>query len=169
MKVMIDLETLDTEPTAKVLEIGWCIFDEEIQVPKSFIVPLKLQEGRTISGDTLNWHLDNNNGRELIEQADAKPVDLDLLSVQFAELAAAIKHADELWCYGASFDFPILKNLLKDLSPKYVEGWDFRKERCLRTWCALNNKKLLSKNTHRAKEDIINQANTLIQASQPLQ
>jgi hypothetical protein len=162
MKLMIDLETLGSNEDAMVLEIGWCVFDDGgILTSRSFIVPSKLQQDRSKSLDTLNWCIGNGLG-DLIDKSDAKPIDLDLLAVQFGEIAAVIKNCSEMWCYGASFDFPILKHLLANLSPKYVENWDYRKERCLRTWCALNEKELLSTNTHRAKDDVENQARTLI-------
>ena len=59
--MMVDWETLDSEPTAVVRSVGWAIFcDETRQVVKcgyidGIDVPMQLRQGRTISWSTLCW------------------------------------------------------------------------------------------------------------------
>src|SRR4051812_25387336 len=59
LDVMIDTETLDTKPTAVILSIGACRFNElDIDSNgfyRAITIESNMDEGRTISASTLRW------------------------------------------------------------------------------------------------------------------
>ena len=71
--IMIDLETLDTSPSAAIISlIGAVKFRSATQTPlgDKFYLPVSIQsnldEGRTISGDTLRWWMNQDDGAQRI-------------------------------------------------------------------------------------------------------
>lgn len=60
LNVMLDLETMDTKPTAAITEIGAVRFDNE-KILSRFRIKVDLQScidlGLTVSGSTIMWCL----------------------------------------------------------------------------------------------------------------
>lgn len=132
--VMIDLETLDTKETSVVLSIGAVKFDET-GLGETIHMTLKIQPqldmGRTISGSTIEWWL--NQTSEAKQAAFAQD-----LSVE-----SALKSLDEfilgddvsVWGNGAMFDNAILTHMYN--SAHMARPWSYKGDRCYRTVRAL--------------------------------
>jgi 3'-5' exoribonuclease-like protein len=137
--VMIDLETLDTLPTAAITQIGLCEFQPVLGCPgrvgRSAIIAVDPTDqpslGLTIGVSTFLWWLD--------QDADArsgmvKP--LEFLGVAPVPLVVALGmvsmffrncDAEFAWGHGATFDISIMENAYR--ACKTPPPWD---RRCMR-------------------------------------
>lgn len=142
--IMLDLETLDTTPSAVVLSIGAAVFDPNgrgiidtfyAELTEDLDVQQRL--GRTISGSTVRWwmaqdilakavftdHPREENGRMATAAALVK-------FGRFVEKHGG-KDAVRLWGNGADFDNAILGSLYDAFD--LVKPWSYGKNRCYRT------------------------------------
>lgn len=122
---MIDIETLDTNPTASIIQIGIVDIDGNYE---KWTIDLddSLKHG-TISGETLKfWLRQGDKARASISCGgwSLRGALLDLNS--FIEL----NRVEFLWSH-ATFDIPILTNAFKQVGLE--PAWDFKKLRDLRT------------------------------------
>lgn len=134
---MIDLETGDTAYTAAVWEVGCVVVDGvtgEIEQETAFFLNMSspMQAKRTVSAATVEY-LDENSP-QWPKYNDAIIDDNDSI-IAMQTLAVLLCTCDEVWCKGASFDFPILRGLFEDFGMSYPI--QFRKERCMRVMLAL--------------------------------
>ena len=69
-----------------------------------------------------------------------------------------VPHEADIWCCGASFDFPILKYAYHVIGMK--EPWEFSNEMCLRTLKKLNKGARIERagTHHNALDDAVHQA-----------
>lgn len=138
--IMLDIETLDTKPSAAVLSIAAVAFrfvrgDEGASVvEQGFIerIPSLRQQlvclGRTVSVDTQSWWAkQDKTAQGEVVGPPGGPV-----GTAMSELAAFVSslEPDYIWAQGASFDFPILQSLA---GTQGVDLWPFWKERDCRT------------------------------------
>jgi hypothetical protein len=144
--LMLDLETLDSDPNATIISIGAVAFDREgldtvesIQQPERiFHITVDTWEqglhGRTMSGDTVRWWLQQS---EEARMAVAKPQ---------MNLGPALQHLKNfvkeheilcLWGYGATFDNVIIEQAMKAYKLKPLVA--YRNHRCARTVIQLAN------------------------------
>lgn len=106
--IMIDIETLGTEAGCVVLSIGACEFSDK-GITKEFYTSIKPRSctdwGLTIDPGTVLWWFDQSqDARDFITKGAHVELDIAL-----SQLRAAFKwKGKEVWCNGASFDFPIL-------------------------------------------------------------
>jgi len=133
--MMVDIETLSSQPDAMVLSIGWCFFNldnpEEPVHGKGYVVlDRKIQEGKR--------HIDSNTVKWWTEQSDAARVaafnmDGGLYSDYkgFEVFYEALEGADTCWANGSDFDNVVLKSLGQVVAPELK--WPYRKNRCYRT------------------------------------
>lgn len=139
MNIMLDLETLDTKPTAVVTSIGiavdlgdgamethnFCLHHEDWQ--------LQMAEGkRTTSASTLVWWLrQSEEARQSLANGNI------YLGKALRELSAIVTRypGATWWANGAAFDFPIIRSLYEFFNGPYADRdlWSFRDERCYRT------------------------------------
>lgn len=132
---MLDLETLDTRPSAAVLSIGLVGFypfgvDAPMPIGERWVldVDAQLARGATVSGSTLRWWA---------QQSDAARHDWAKAPPLAPEQALATMRGvvDReyacVWAHGAAFDFPILDMLSSRFGLKPL--FDFRKMRDART------------------------------------
>lgn len=154
--ISIDIETLDTLPTAAITQIGVCSFDkEEIKSTLNIHLDCATQHHGTASKATLDWIKSKNLPR------------WEGPTFNYKEACTILNHFllnenfSTIWCYGASFDFPILR--IAYHHAKIDMPWHYRQERCLRTALAMKNI-TLTNNSHDALEDAINQAKLMIKA-----
>jgi len=111
---MIDIETLDTSPTALVLSVGACKFDpysEDKPTEHRLWLPSlepQLEMGRTTSESTLEWWAQQD--KEILERAltEEGRVPLDDF---FKDLNSYVVGADKIWCQGPQFDMVILESM----------------------------------------------------------
>lgn len=132
LALMIDSETLGTRPTSKVVSIGACIFNDNKQAKiDDFIddndeftshvfyavIDTKMQDDRTIDPDTVKWWMNQSPmAREVLNHPNAvSPLDACRQLVAFIE-AYNPRFA---WCNGATFDFPIIGSLMRDLGMEF--------------------------------------------------
>ena len=135
--LMIDIETLDTRPSAVVLSVAVLMFDplsrkQEEMFSANIDVGTQIAlEGRTMSIDTVKWWM--QQGYDARVKAFASPVSVDLRDAQ-ETLAGIIKRPDveAIWANDPDFDCTILRDLMG-----YDFKWPFYKHRSMRTIKAL--------------------------------
>lgn len=167
--IMLDIETLDTRPSAVVLSVGAIRFDAE--VPGAFgesfhrfiDIDSSLAYGRTVSGHTIMWWLDQETvARKRLLEGKAEP----LLTV-LTELAAFITPNDTVWGNGASFDNVILADAYRSCG--LPQPWRFWNDLCFRTLKRIFRevpKPAFAGVEHDALDDAMNQARHLQQIFQ---
>lgn len=160
--MMIDLETLDTKVLSVVVSGAFVVFDREspdyielISSSSKFTFDRQIRLGRTISEDTIRWHIQHPT-ETFVGKAESYVED-------FAEeIKDSIFTLDieEVWSKGANFDISILETIMPGL-------WSYKLPRCFRTIQALfpgcNKKNPLA---HNALEDARDQAKELWRITQ---
>lgn len=127
--LMIDIETLGTDPRAIVPQVGWCMFDhEDIAKPITMCLDMdeQIAKGRTFSADTLKWWMQQPDiAREQVFMPEkVYPV------VDLETRLRTIIHScgiEYVWAHGPHFDIAALKDLLG------CEPWHYRSIRDTRT------------------------------------
>lgn len=158
---MIDMETLDTSPTAVILSIGAVKFDpydlQEPHTPLYFKPDVDAQTalGRTISDSTLEWwgKQDAAVFEEAMSESDRIP-----LSDVVAQLNKYVVGVDKIWAQGIVFDIGMLENLYRQLG--HPVPWNFWQIRDSRTIMDLGDSsaKTGNKDAHNALADAYSQA-----------
>lgn len=172
-RLMLDIETLDTEPTAVVFQVGACVFDDSGDIfNKSLwhvdILP-QIIRGRTISLETQKFWMAQKE-----EAWFRMPQEVTTVFQMFTDLNVMIdqKKVGEVWSNSPSFDAVIMRSLAKDFSAS--PAWDFRQDRDVRTlkkiatfmgWGGFNS---VTATTHNAIEDAIDQTNAVVSAFEHL-
>lgn len=134
--IMIDIETLDTQPTAVILSlavIGFDIHSGMIKtlVDKSFCINMQVLEGRTINDETLAWWQ-----RQSVSAAITAFSGQSHLQQTLEKLKQFIDPEVRVWAKSPSFDLVILKNAFNRYGLEIP--WDFRNERDVRTYIAIS-------------------------------
>lgn len=160
IKLMIDIETLDTKISAAMFAIGLAWFDEnKIIGSKQMNVNVNSLVDRTISQETLRFW------SEMPEIFQAQMENNDSIRNVLLNLNQEFKNApevSEIWAYGPSFDLAILKSYYEKL---YLPiPWTHRMERDYRTLKNLPDftEVLVEGTNHNAKDDAIFQATNVI-------
>lgn len=128
---MLDLETLDTLPSAVILSIGACEFDLDGPIAgrefyRVLSLPQQLSRGRTTSDDTLAWwRQQSDEARAVFVAPTVAP------HVALQEFAAFWAGVDRLWSNGANFDGVLLASLYRTFDMGVP--WKFWQDRCYRT------------------------------------
>jgi len=139
--LMVDIETLDTAPTAVVLQVGWCVFDEQDILKKGqWDIDVWEQLGtRTISKQTVEWWLTQPTQPDLAG-------DTWIGSVPFV-LAEVMEECERVWSRGF-MDMKILENLGFE-----YDYWRWRDHRTMSDILVYD-----SPVSHEAMDDACNQA-----------
>jgi hypothetical protein len=129
----IDLETLDTVPSAVILSAGIVFFDwRTAEVVDSlyavFDTPSQAIAKRTISPSTAKWWMEQSPEARAVLSAVQQPVNeaLDIIDGAFKHYAPA-----GVWGNGADFDCVLLGELYRSFGRE--KPWSYGKNRCLRT------------------------------------
>lgn len=130
--LMIDLETLDTTVTAKILSVGLCFFDiatGEIPLTGHFQIDVDTQRNRTLSDSTLRWWLGQSDDARGKMKTGAR----DTLEKILWYIAEYVKESPgiRVWGNGATFDVSILEHAFNEYG--IPVPWDFRNVRDMRT------------------------------------
>ena len=150
--LLIDLETLDTNPTAVVTEMVWARFNPsktkesiEGEVFTGFPCPWnQIAAGRTIDPSTITWHL--NGGTLKRDGADHLPNLLHSLR----EDANDVRY---VWTWGSDFDAPILKSLFQQAGMELP--WKYYQVKDARTaWDLAFPGERPEKRSHHAEDDV---------------
>lgn len=132
-RFMVDIETLDTAPTAVVLSLAIV----EIGNPDRWLhlfpsVTEQLDMRRTISWDTLKyWARAADDARLPLFSDDPRSSAFNVSHSIRNFLPAVV---DEVWANGPSFDLVILDSYLAAYQPHW---WNFRQYRDVRTLAAM--------------------------------
>lgn len=141
--VMVDLETLGTEPFSPILSIGACRFYMEMEKPISttpdddtFYQAITLEScfevGLRPSAGTIVWWMGQTKGAQQVftdPNAVALPVALDAFTDWLNS------RPDEVWGNSARFDLGLLSAAYKACGKR--DPWVHWKERCYRTMKSL--------------------------------
>ena len=140
--IMLDLETLDTTSSAVVLSIGAVAFDpytnalgDKFYVEMTEDIAAQQARGRTISGDTVRWWMQQDVQAKRVFSESIDGVDrantFEALS-RFGLFVAANGDRDvEMWGNGADFDNAILGSLFDSFGLR--KPWSYSRNRCYRT------------------------------------
>ena len=161
----IDLETLDTSPSATILTIGGVKFNPyTVDEPyDKFYFKLSIDDqdrlGRTVSDSTLEWWAkqDPEIMNEAFDQTDAVGVDefLDALNKW-------IVGVDIFWGQGYGFDYTMLENIYRSLGrPIPWQFWQIRDSRTLLGLLREDPRKKMQKNLHNAYADAFYQSKAI--------
>lgn len=132
--VMIDIETLDTAPTASILSVAAVRFNPggpTGNIGETFHYHVDINSNfaanRTVSGPTLLWWLSQSQeAREAVVNAPTYPLP-NVLHM----LSDFITPNDRVWGNGAAFDNVILTHAYRSLN--IPAPWSFRSDMCFRT------------------------------------
>lgn len=131
--VMIDLETLDTKPSAAFISIGACVFDPETgKVGATFYMRVdwaSAMKDRTTGADTLKWWMGQSDParQEVLKDGESMEAMLQNFTLWVKENAPNCKP----WGNGAGFDITMLEDAYRQYDIQ--EPWTFWNVRDVRT------------------------------------
>ncbi len=163
---MIDLETLDTEPTSTILTIGAQGFSlaNGVMTDVTFYKRLNIdsQADRTINDDTVNWWGKQSEAAQ--EEALGDGDDRVDIETALKELSKVCWKHKEIWANGTTFDIVILENAFKQYGvPIPWKFWQVNDARTVYKLVPQVGRQ--SGNTHNALEDCVNQIELLFKAT----
>jgi hypothetical protein len=163
---MIDLETMDTSPSAIVLSVGAVVFDPDVGTVdegEGFNAVLNIQSqlnaGRTLSGGTLKWWFkQSDEAIRAWNKDDRQCQPLEMFVDRFQQFWHK-SGVQFVWSHGSVFDIMILENM--GIAP--WKFWDIRDTRTLfhKTGVTIGR----GKGTHHtALDDAVAQAHAVCKA-----
>lgn len=162
-QMMIDIETLGTQPGSIITQIGACVFDEkEIIDSMSMRISVadSLKLGLVINPDTFNWWLRQDKNL-FLQQLNGICLIKDSLRILFERYNALSCHA--VWAYG-NMDTPMIEHCFIKFGWK--APWGYRDVMDMRTLAKLNLIKesdwVNPETPHDALSDAVAQTKTLI-------
>jgi DNA polymerase III epsilon subunit-like protein len=160
---MIDLETLDTTPTATVLTIGAVKFDPfgdklDSQTCDTLYLKVDIDScdalGLTTSQSTLDWWASQSKAAQ--DEAFSTEGRISI-SEAMNQLYKFCWGAQRVWSHGAAFDIVICENIFAKLGK--AVPWNFWQVRCTRTLFDIGiNPERVSVTAHHALSDAMDQA-----------
>lgn len=128
MNIMIDIETLGLgkEGTPVILQIGWCMFDnEKVHESKSFYLDFQEQLDDPmfhVNADTLMWWMQQDKARNTVFSYDVERVDLRhaLSKLSNDLMNNRTNEGGQLWCLHELFDLQIIKEANCDEFPLWT-------------------------------------------------
>lgn len=167
-QVMVDLETLDSAPTALIVAIGAIIMDfERLALGEEFYAVIDLEKpllpGFTISPATVNWWMkQSEQARDIFN----RPYGYTMLAAlgQFRDFVLQCGLKATIWGNGATFDNMILRHAFEKCGLEYPVS--YRNDLCYRTMRRMiptNTNFDASEVAHNALDDARRQARCLLQ------
>lgn len=161
-RMMVDIETLSTTPTAQIMSVGVVRFNCETKEFKDealWCVDFKksIQEYNfTVDPETVQWWLTQN--REVLKSQMQNKISLEEMLLNFQKWVVPNQ---ELWAWGTNFDISILHHAYRTLG--IPVPWKYHNIRCCRTIAAAfgMEKEKLDGSYHNAIEDCKSQASVL--------
>lgn len=155
--VMVDIETLSTQPDATILTVGGVKFDpHSTREPHSeFYVRLDVDSqialGRHVDPGTLEWWGKQDPAIQQEALGDQHRVSLTEFMGEFNKWCSNV---DEIWCQGPQFDMVIIENLYAQHA--HHTSWPYWKVRDCRTVFGMmprDPRKDIQQNAHNALAD----------------
>ena len=136
--LMIDIETLDTAVTAQVVEVAMLCMQNRVQSKKfhAYIdLDADLTNFFTQSKSTMEFHINSNT--EVLENhlravVQDRAIKMSELIQHINSLTSVIPNDTMIYCFGLSFDIPILGYVAQQTNTK-LQLPSYRNLRCLRT------------------------------------
>jgi hypothetical protein len=134
--LMLDLETLGTQPDAAIVSIGACFFDIKSRAigptfNRTIHLSSAVKHGGTMDPSTVLWWLRQGDAARKAIAYNGEPIDRALSDF----VAWCMQHcrAEDLrpWGNGSSFDITIMETALRRLGIELP--WKFWNIRCFRT------------------------------------
>lgn len=141
--LMVDLETLDTEPTAVIVTIAAVKFNFDGDEIETFTVNVdpksSVKYGMTISQSTLDWW--KKQDKAAIDAWKLNPVSIEEAIERFNDFLGDATYT-KMWAQGIDLDFPVLRNSLSKLgAPIKWKYWNQCDSRTVFTIANFNTKK----------------------------
>ena len=160
---MIDIETLDTAPTAVVLSIGAVKFDPYNMAAEPHTKTVwfpSLEEqfelGRTTSDSTLEWW--SKQDKEIFDRALSEDHRQPLSDI-FATINKYAAGIDKIWCQGPQFDMVIIENMYTQAKHHFNwQYWQIQDCRTVFNMMPVDPRKSVQQDLHDAGEDAYWQA-----------
>jgi len=128
--VMLDLETMSTDPRAVIVSVGACYFGPG-GIGERFYAVLDMDEqqhaGRHVSDQTVKWWSQQSASARLVLEAPYHPVATVL--DQFKTFMG--RENVRVWGNGSDFDCVVFGTLFDDF--KFKRPWSYSNHRCYRT------------------------------------
>lgn len=174
--MVVDIETLDTRPSARVLSVGYALVDTQALAITSwsqFYLDQNEQLGRTTSEETTKWWTGQPEAwrRQCgVERGSAREMFADMRLTAKPDCPEPDARTT-WWGYGPSFDLVVLESLAADCG--LTVPWTYRDHRDLRTLFELadvhpSQFRRDSELEHDAEADALAEARTLIAALKKL-
>jgi hypothetical protein len=143
-RIMVDIETLGTDPFCPILSIGACNFDpmvadteDPVDHDSTFYVAITLESnlaaGLKPSADTINWWMTETSDAARQVFNDPRAVSLAMGLDMFTDWINS--RPELIYANPPRFDMGIIQAAYKALGKEIP--WSWRKERCYRTICYL--------------------------------
>jgi len=134
-RIMLDLETLSTQPNAAIISIGAVRFDDQ-KVLETFSENIELWSSLDadlhIDPDTVQFWRQRPEETQRAVFNNPKPLYNTLI-----KLSDWLGDVDEIWGNGAGFDNVILRNAYQTLG--LSAPWGYQADRCFRTMTKVYN------------------------------
>jgi hypothetical protein len=167
--VMLDLETIGTNSRAPIVSLAAVVFDKVdgvLEEVPPFYAKVNvecyddLKDKFELDYSTLKWWTKQPNAASTFDGTNALG---DALGNFVSWWRRRVPRSAEVWCQGADFDFPILKNAFKAF--KMEAPWFFSVQRDTRTLYSLVGRKTLRQpeTTHDALQDCRDQVDMVCQ------
>jgi hypothetical protein len=160
--IMIDIETLGTNPDCVILSVGAVKFDPfGTTVPQHKTlwrpnIDQQLEAGRTVDEGTLEWW--SKQAADIRENAFSTDDRIDLDDF-FKSLNRYMTGADKIWCQGPQFDMVIIEDLYRQFDHhRNWAYWQVSDCRTIFNMMPVDPRKAIQQNLHRADEDAYWQA-----------
>jgi hypothetical protein len=132
--LMLDFETLGTQPDTAVLSLGAVMFNrDKILAEKLWVFDVQgqLDNDRSVKFETLIWWLQQGEAaKSVFKRSRETGIKIRDFLPQFIAFTEPYKNL-RVWGNGASFDVSIIENLLE--VGKIKTPWLFYNSRCYRT------------------------------------
>lgn len=130
--IMLDLETLSTDPNAMVIAIGAVAYGAHDEEVNSFYAAIDIKYGAlgTICPDTVAWWMSQSDEARLVFSKEMAVRTQAEALADFATWMHQFKGAN-VWGNGVDFDNVILRNCYK--MHHMQTPWHYRQNRCYRT------------------------------------
>lgn|SRR5690606_19894701 len=158
--IMIDIETLDTRPTAIIMTMAAVCFTPGYSIDKGpefyekvYIPEQELLRGRTRCPETEKWW--NDQTHSAINESFSGQVALECALFNLASFIKCNSDPENvrIWAKSPQFDLVIIKNAFEQF--RISVPWSFRNERDVRTYImgSMKAKILGNDNPHHALHD----------------
>ena len=138
--LMIDIETLDVQVTAQVVEIAGIFYSDRNESSKRKLhayvdLDSDLTNFFTQSKSTMQFHIEQNTGvleKHLRAVVQERAIKMSQLTNYINSLTSTLPNDTMIYCFGLNFDLPILSYVAQQTNTK-LQLPSYRNLRCLRT------------------------------------